>query len=118
MISEDERNQRLRDINRRLREILSERAGIEEKWQGSAPLDVSNKMAALSEETTLLRAERQELQGLEFTPEMARAYVNRMWDEVNDLTRLMRRVIRWLAALTVGVVLTLGIVAAMALYRL
>lgn len=82
MISEPEREQRLRDINRRLREILSERAAIEEKWQGRRPLDVSNDLAALDEELAGLRRERQLLQLPELTPEMAKEAVDRMWDMV------------------------------------
>ena len=101
MISEFERDQRLRDINRRLREILSERAAVEEKWQGRPPLDASNELAALAEETALLRAERMELQGPEFTPELARQYVSRLWEQVNDLTKLMRRIVWWLAGVSV-----------------
>lgn len=85
MISEMEREQRLRDINRRIREILSERAGIEEKWQGRRPLDISNDLAALDEEIGALRRERQLLQAPELTPEIAKETIDRMWDMVSRL---------------------------------
>lgn len=110
VISEFERNQRLRDINRRLREINSERAAISEKWRGAPPLDESNTLAALDEETTMLRAERAEIQEPEFTPEMARQYVSRLWSQVNDLVKLMRRISRWLIGLTVwAIAMTLAL---------
>lgn len=110
MISEAERAQRLRDLNRRLREINSERSAIEEKWRGSPPLDASSTLAALDEETTVLRAERAELQEPEFTPEMARQYVSRLWSQVNDLVKLMRRISRWLIGLTVwAIAMTLAL---------
>ncbi len=96
MISEPEREQRLRDINRRLREILSERAAIEEKWQGKRPLDVSNDLSALDEELAELRRERMQLQEPELTPEMAKEYVDRMWDMMsrleNQLPKLEARI--------------------------
>lgn len=80
MISPEERDQRLRDINRRLREILSERAVIEQQWHGSPPLDASNALAALAEETQVLRQERESLQLPVLTPELAVEYANRAWD--------------------------------------
>ena len=100
MMSEGERDQRLRDINRRLREILSERAMIEEKWHGNIPADASNHLGELQEEQTLLRLERMDLQAPQFTPEMAKAQITLMWDMVNGVSQLMRRLIWWLVALS------------------
>lgn len=92
-IADFEREQRLRDINRRLREITARRAAIEEQYS-SPPLDISAELAALREETTLLRAERMELQEPEFNPDLLRQYISRMWDQVIDLQKFNRRWVR------------------------
>lgn len=61
-----------------------------------------------------LRREREEIAGPPFTPEMARAYINQMWDVVGGLEQLMRRIVWWLTGLSalvvVGVVLMVVIV--------
>jgi hypothetical protein len=91
VISEAERDQRLRDINRRLREIMARRAAISEQWGGAAPLDISAELSQLDEETNELRAERADLQ----EPGAIEIWnrINAMWKIVNDLHLDMRE--RW-----------------------
>lgn len=85
--TDGEKEQRLRDIARRIREIIAERAVLEEKWHGQPPLDASLTMAALSDELGELRRERDMLQVADFTPTMAKGYVERVWDMVSTIQK-------------------------------
>lgn len=85
--TDGEKDQRLRDIARRIREINAERATLEEKWQGQPPLDASVTLAALADELAALRRERDELQEPSFTPTMAKDYVERVWDMVSAIQK-------------------------------
>lgn len=90
--TDGEKEQRLRDIARRIREIIAERAVLEEKWKGQPPLDASLTMAALSDELGELRRERDALQVADFTPAMAKNAVDRIWDIVSTLEAQVGRV--------------------------
>lgn len=85
--TDGEKEQRLRDIARRIREIIAERAVLEEKWHGQPPLDASLMLAALADELSELRRERDELQVADFTPTMAKGYVERVWDMVSAIQK-------------------------------
>lgn len=85
--TDGEKEQRLRDIARRIREIIARHAAIEEKWQGQPPLDESLALAALADELGELRRERDMLQEPDFTPTMAKDYVERVWDIVTTIQK-------------------------------
>lgn len=90
--TDGEKEQRLRDIARRIREIIAKHAAIEEKWQGQPPLDESLALAALSDELSELRRERDALQVADFTPAMAKNAVDRIWEIVSTLEAQAGRV--------------------------
>lgn len=77
-----ERDQKLRWIARRLREIQTRCEAVTEQWGSNLPLDASNEIAALDEEKAELRAERQRLQDPYATPETVKGQLDRMWKVV------------------------------------
>lgn len=85
--TDGEKDQRLRDIARRIREIIAERAVLEEKWKGQPPLDASLVLSALADELSDLRRERDALQEPNFTPTMAKDYVEHVWDMVSTIQK-------------------------------
>ena len=101
--TDGEKEQRLRDIARRIREIQAERAVLEEQWKGQPPLDASLALAALADELAALRRERDTLQAPEFTPAMAKESIDRFWDMVSDLETQVSRLDKRMDTLTARV---------------
>lgn len=105
-MTERERERRVDAINESL--LHHDRALALLDDQANTP-DTRLDRERIELEMDRLRREREELTGPEFTPEMARAYINQMWDIVADLQKLMKRIVWWLIVLSVGVAIVLAI---------
>jgi len=98
MMTERERDRRAAAIEEMLLKLDRDLALLDDR--ANTP-DTRFDRERIELEQDRLRREREELVGPPFTPELARAYINQMWDVVGGLETLMRRMVYWMIGLSV-----------------
>lgn len=99
MSQEALRAQRLRYIDRRVPEINAAKEQFAERFGANIPLDISAQITNLDLELANLLSERMRLTAPELTPEVAKEYIDRMWDMMSRFETRMPVFERRLAAL-------------------
>lgn len=94
-----EKDQRERDLNRRIFDLMARRAQIVEQYHGEPPSDISIEILRIDTELSERRKERARLQAPEFTPLMAKDRIDRMWDMVSNLEKQVPGINRRIDAL-------------------
>ena len=92
--SQAEKDQRERDLNRRIFDLMARRAQIVEQYHGEPPSDVSIEILRIDTELSERRKERARLQAPEFTPLMAKEQIAAMWRMVEALEEQVPRINR------------------------